>query len=162
MDISLTRTGKEAKFFDIAQTIVKDQGLTLYDLEYLKGSSTLRVYIMDEQTGSAVIEDCVKVDKAFTPYCEEEDWIPNDFVLEVSSPGVYRHLRCLEHFEWAKDERVSLTLTKQVKGQNKLTGNIKEVRAESVVMDLADEEVEVNYIDIKKAILDPELHQGVR
>ncbi|EQC50611.1 ribosome maturation factor RimP [Bacteriovorax sp. DB6_IX] len=165
------RTGLEKKFFDIALNVVKEAGYELYDLDYIKGSKTLRVFIMDPATNTALIDDCVKVDRGFTPFMEEEEWIPEDIVLEVSSPGLYRNLTSVEHFKMASDTPVSLHLKKSLsellpsEELDKKTGKAKtfvchleEVSDEYIVAALDENfSLKINYTDIKKANLEPEV-----
>ena len=170
MELERTRTGVEAKLFELSQQIVKDSGYQLYDVEYVTGSSTLKVFIMNPETKTAVIDDCIKVDRAFNPYCETEDWIPNDFILEVSSPGIYRAIRNRDHFEQAKDEYVLCViqgnlrdeqvehLPKSLKGAKKFRGELKEIKDKNIVLKLEDYELSLDFEQIKKASLDPSLN----
>ena len=111
MVFEIKRTGIEEKFFTICCEVVKENGYVLYDMDYIIGSTTLRLFIMDPNTNTALIEDCVKVDRALSPFFEE-DWVPESIVLEVSSPGVYRPLKTLSHFEAVKNEYILLNLDK--------------------------------------------------
>ena len=99
MELTKNLSQTEQKYTELAMKIVAECDLELYDLEFVQGSSTLRVFIRDPKTNTAEIDDCVKVDRAFSPYCEDLEWIPDNFILEVSSPGVYRSLKRLDHFE---------------------------------------------------------------
>ena len=67
MELEIKRSNLEQKFFELTEKIVHENNYALYDVEYHSGSSTLRVFIMDPETKTAVIEDCVKVDRAFDP-----------------------------------------------------------------------------------------------
>ena len=137
-------------------------------MDYITGSSTLRVFIMDPSTKSAVIEDCVKVDRAMTPFFEEE-WIPEDIVLEVSSPGVYRALKTLEHFKISQGEIVLLQLEKLLDKDDfeqlpkalhkakKVRGKLIEVNENNIKIDIEGFELAFEYNQIKKATLDPDL-----
>ena len=138
MELEKKRTGVEQKFFELTSKIVDSFGYGLYDMEYVAGSSTLRVFIMDLETKTAVIEDCVKVDRAFDEFVESESWIPNDFVLEVSSPGMYRKIKTYKHFEMAIGQIISVTilgkldegqaieLPKALRGQSQFRGTLLE------------------------------------
>ena len=108
MELAKSLSKTEQRYTDLSLKVIEECGLELYDLEFAAGSSTLRVFIRDPQTNSAEIDDCVKVDRAFSPYCEELEWIPDNFVLEVSSPGIYRGLKKLEHFEVANENGATL------------------------------------------------------
>ena len=59
MDIVKNRIGVEKKFWELCLSVVQEQGLALYDLEFLPGQKLLRLYIMNPETKSAVIEDCI-------------------------------------------------------------------------------------------------------
>lgn len=169
MELSKKRSSLEQKFYELSSEIVKSSGLELYDMEYNSGQSLLRVFIIDPQTKSAELDDCVKVDRAFSEPCEELEWIPDSLVLEVSSPGVYRNLKTVEHFETAIGELVSCTISgklsdqqvevlpKKLKKAKKFRGILNKVTEENIIIEIDGNELELNYGLIKKAHLDPEL-----
>ncbi len=154
------------KFFSLTKQIVENEGLSLYDLEFLPGKGILRVFIMNSKTKTALIDDCVRVDHAFTPFIESESWMPTSLTLEVSSPGVYRALKTSEHYTLAVGEIVSLILHNEAakrdfKGNVKLRGKLVSVEGDSFVVKVVDKKTEqefkLNFKDIKKANLDPDL-----
>lgn len=168
MELEKKRTGNELKFYELTLKIVESFDYELYDLEYVAGSSTLRVFIMDPETKTAVIEDCIKVDRAFDEYVETENWIPNDFVLEVSSPGMYRKLKTYKHFELAIGQIISVTITgklsegqaielpKALKNQSQFRGTLLETSTDKILIETTDAKVELSFSQIKKASLDPD------
>lgn len=169
LDVELK--GLEKKFYELSQEVVSEAGYYLYDMEYIKGSKTLRVYIMNKETKTAVIEDCVAVDRAFSEPMEAGDWIPDDIVLEVSSPGMFRKIKTKEHFELSKGERILVLLNKKFgelfEGESfdKKTANAKKILC--VLNDVGDDFIEVNLDsefdlklnlnDINKVALEPEV-----
>ncbi|MBP9673975.1 MAG: hypothetical protein KBD63_02685 [Bacteriovoracaceae bacterium] len=70
MEREVVRNELEQKFFELCNLVVQEQGLCLYDLFYNASSALLRLFIMNKKTGTALIEDCVKVDSALSPYFE--------------------------------------------------------------------------------------------
>lgn len=171
MDITKERLGLEKKFWTLALEVVRAQDLELYDLEYLPGQHLLRLYIMNPETKSAVIEDCIKVDHALTPYFETEAWMPEEVTLEVGSPGVYRHVSSLAHFQMGLGETHTVTITgsldeslnpslpKKVAGSKKFTGVLVEVKPDQIVLNVEDHKVLINLSSIKKAQVDPDFEQ---
>ena len=169
MDIYRDRLGVEKKFFHMCEPIVQEAGYRLYDLEYITAQKLLRLYIQDPRTGSALIEDCVKVDHALSPAFEVETWIPEDVVLEVSSPGVYRHLVNLEHFKMSMGEILAVVVMGQLSpeqlagapkgsaGEKKLRGKLEEVSADDFVIDIKGFKLKLTYKQVKKVNLDPDL-----
>lgn len=115
MDLKRDRTGIEKKFFDLCQNVVKEQGLELYSMDYISGQQLLRLFVQNPETKTAQLDDCASVDRALTPFIEEEEWMPAELTLEVSSPGVYRDIKEACAFESLVGERVAMGL------HNKLT-----------------------------------------
>lgn len=169
MDINQERTGLEKKFFLMCEPVVQETGYRLYDLEYIATQKVLRLYIQNPATGSALIEDCVKVDNALSPSFETEAWIPEDVVLEVSSPGVFRHISNLEHFKMSIGEILGVVIIGQLseeqvknapkglKGEKKFRGKLLEVGAETFTLEVNGFLLKLNYKQVKKVNLDPDL-----
>lgn len=168
MDISKSLSGIEKKFFELTSTVVKESGLELYDMDYLPTQKLLRVYIFSKETGSAVIEDCVKVDHAFTDHLETLEWVPDEITLEVSSPGMYRQLSSLEHFKAAQGEFIVLhlkrplheftqeELPRRLSKERKVRGVLDVVEEDKVTVNIDKYKIQISYEDLKKANLDPE------
>jgi ribosome maturation factor RimP len=168
MELSKKRSGVEEKFYNLCSKVVPDNGLKLYDMEYVAGSYTLKVFIFDEKTGTAVIEDCVKIDRALTPFIDELDWVPDELILEVSSPGMFRELKNLEHFQSAIGEIISCTITgkldsematkvpKKLMGAKKFRGKLESVTETNITLNIKDFQLPLAFEQIKKASLDPD------
>ena len=169
MDIQQERTGLEKKFYLMCEPVVLEAGYRLYDLEYVATQKVLRLYIQDPRTGSAVIEDCIKIDNALSPAFETETWIPEDVVLEVSSPGVYRHVSNLEHFKMSVGEIIAVVIMGQlseeqikdapkgIKGEKKFRGKLLEVNEEVFTIEAKNFPLKLTYKQTKKVNLDPDL-----
>jgi len=169
MDIFKERIGLEKKFFLMCEPVIIEAGYKLYDLEYISTQKLLRIYIQNPLTGSALIEDCVKVDNALSPSFDSEDWIPEDIILEVSSPGVYRQISTLEHFRMSIGEFVSVVITGQLsedqlkgapkglKGEKKFRGKLLEVGQDDFTLDVNHYSLKLIYKQVKKVNLDPDL-----
>lgn len=169
MDIRRERAGFEKKFYHMCEPVVQEAGYTLYDLEYITSQKVLRLYIQDPRTKSALIEDCIKVDHALSPAFESESWIPEEVVLEVSSPGIYRNLTTLEHFKTSIGEIIQVVITgvlseeqavgapKALKNEKKFRGTLLEVGEENFVVEVNNFTIKFNYPQVKKVNLDPDL-----
>ncbi|MFZ4714074.1 MAG: ribosome maturation factor RimP [Bacteriovoracaceae bacterium] len=169
MELLKGRAGIESKFFELCQTVTESNGYELYDLEYLSGPKLLRLYIMNKSTQTAVIEDCIKVDNALSPFFESETWMPEEVTLEVSSPGIYRVFRTLNHFQMAVGKLISIIITKNLNGEafvgmpksitaeKKLRGSLLSVTEEGIILEIGKFKVPVQFENIKRAHLDEEI-----
>ncbi len=171
MDIIKNRTGVEKKFWDLCLAVVREQGLELYDLDYLPGQKLLRLFIMNPETKTAVIEDCIKVDHALTPFFESEAWMPEQVTLEVGSPGVYRQVVGLAHFQLGIGETHAVTimgslsealnpgLAKKFSAAKKFRGVLSEVRPDAVVLNCDGTNITIPLSAIKSAQVDPDFNE---
>ncbi|CAH0212829.1 Ribosome maturation factor RimP [Peribacillus sp. Bi96] len=78
---------------ELALPILEELQLELVEVEYVKEGKSwfLRVYI-DKETG-VDIEDCGNVSEKLSEKLDEVDPIPQNYFLEVSSPGAERPLK---------------------------------------------------------------------
>jgi ribosome maturation factor RimP len=167
MKIKEERTGIDLKFYQLSKKVVEGENLKLYDMEYFPGTGELKVYILDEKTKTAILDDCVRVDRAFDDYLEE-DWVPHTITLEVSSPGLYRKLKTREHFLMVEGSSIKLRLAKNLgaliqKVPRKLQREkwivcmLESVREDRLVLRYEDLSFELSFEDIVKANLETKI-----
>ena len=83
----------EQKAEELILPIVEANGFELVDVEYVRegGSWYLRAYI--DKEGGITVDDCEIVSRAFSDRLDENDFIEDAYILEVSSPGLGRPLK---------------------------------------------------------------------
>ncbi len=152
----------EQKFFDEISVQISALPVQIYDIEYIAGSKTLRLFIIDDATNSATIEDCISVDRGLSDYFESSEWITDEIVLEVSSPGIFRGLFKKDDFEKAlnspikcefkakiSSEMFDVTDTK-VLNQKKIIGTLKTYDEQSLGVEFFEKQYEISYELLKK------------
>ncbi|MCL2048127.1 MAG: ribosome maturation factor RimP [Defluviitaleaceae bacterium] len=89
---------------------VEENGIELYDLDFIKesGSHILRVFI--DKEGGVDLNDCERVSHAVSDVLDEHDPIPSSYRLQVGSPGIERRLVKPEHFKRQIGQRVAIKL----------------------------------------------------
>lgn len=94
------KKGTAQAVWELVEPIVESFGLLLWDVRYLKEGAQwfLRVFI-DKEDGLVDITDCENVSRAIDKPLDELDPITDNYILEVSSPGVERELILDAHFE---------------------------------------------------------------
>ena len=102
----------EAKTEELLQPLVDAHGFELVDVEYVKeaGNWYLRAYI-DKENGITV-DDCEEVSRALSDLLDEEDFISENYILEVSSPGLDRPLKKEKDFARSIGKDVEVKLFK--------------------------------------------------
>ena len=89
----------EAKTEELLQPLVDAHGFELVDVEYVKeaGNWYLRAYI--DKPGGIAVDDCEVISRALSDKLDEEDYIEDSYILEVSSPGLGRPLKKDKDFQ---------------------------------------------------------------
>ena len=121
--------------------IAEANGVSIYDVEYVKEGSDyyLRAYI--DKPDGVNISDCENVSRALSDALDSEDFIPDAYILEVSSPGLGRTLKKDKHLEKSLGEEVEIRLYKPVDKCREFTGVLKSYDADSITIDTAEKEM---------------------
>lgn len=129
----------EQKTEQLLQPIVDEYGFELVDVEYVKEGSTwyLRSYI--DKTGGISIDDCEKVSRRLSDLLDQEDFIEDAYIMEVSSPGLGRPLKEEKDFKRSLGEEVEVKTYRMIDKQKEFTGILKDYDEDTVTITLADE-----------------------
>ena len=106
----------------LLEPIAAANGCEIYDIEYVKEGSEryLRAYI--DKPDGVNITDCENVSRAFSEKLDEEDFIPDAYILEVSSPGLGRALKKDRHLEKSIGKEVEVKTYKLMEGKKEFIG----------------------------------------
>ncbi len=115
----------EEKVEKLLSKTINDLGYDLYDVEYVKEGKDyfLRIYI-DSKNGIN-LDDCEKVSNIIDGILDKEDYIKEQYFLEVSSPGVERILRKDKHLKDNLNNEVQVKLFKPLGEQKQYKGILK-------------------------------------
>ena len=130
----------EARAEELLLPIAQENGVEIYDVEYVKegGEWYLRAYI--DKEGGVNIQDCENVSRKLSDRLDEEDFIEEAYTLEVSSPGLGRTLKKDRHLEKSLGEAVQLRLYRPQEKQKEFEGILKAYDKDSVTIETQDEE----------------------
>lgn len=118
--------------------IAEKNGVSIYDVEYVKEGSDyyLRAYI-DKPEG-VNIQDCENVSRALSDELDRADFIPDAYILEVSSPGLGRTLKKDKHLQASIGEEVEIKLYKPLDNCKEFSGILESFDEETVVISEGD------------------------
>ena len=122
----------------LLEPIVQANGCEIYDVEYVKEGSEwyLRAYI-DKPEGVGIV-DCENVSRTFSERLDEEDFIPDAYLLEVSSPGLGRALKKDRHLEKSLGEEVEVKTYKPVDRQKEFIGILEAYDKDTVTIEMEE------------------------
>ena len=105
--------------------IINKNNYELVDVEFVREGSNwfLRAYV--DKEGGFSVNDCEKVSREFSDLLDEEDFIEESYILEISSPGLGRPLKKDKDFARSIGEEVELKLYKAVENQKEFSGTLE-------------------------------------
>lgn len=121
----------------IIQPALESNGVFLYDIEYVKeGNDWILRVLIDKEHASIDLDICCDVSEAISQILDKNDPIPNEYLLEVSSPGVERPLKTLENYKDSIGKYVLIQLIEPQLEYNELVGTIISVNETSIELEI--------------------------
>jgi ribosome maturation factor RimP len=154
----------------LAQPILDDLGLTLYDCEHAGGTLIITldkrrdpVGPGSDESGSAgprvLLDELSLFTRLLSRELDHDDPMPGRYTLEVSSPGLERRLRRPDHYTGAIGEAVAIRLVREIDGTRRLNGTLIAATDSGITIRLDDDatgteagsERQLRYADIERA-----------
>ena len=131
----------EAKTEELLQPLVDAHGFELVDVEYVKeaGNWYLRAYI--DKPGGIAVDDCEVISRALSENLDEEDYMEDSYILEVSSPGLGRPLKKDKDFQRSIGKEIEVRTFRAIDKQKEFTGILKEFNKDSFTIVIEDNEM---------------------
>ena len=121
--------------------IVEAKGFELVDVEWVKEGANwyLRAYI--DKPGGIAVDDCEVISRALSDKLDEEDYIEDSYILEVSSPGLGRPLKKDKDFQRSIGKEIEVRTFRAIDKQKEFTGILKEFNKDSFTIVIEDNEM---------------------
>lgn len=121
----------------LAIPIVEELELELIDIEFVKEGRDwfLRVYV-DTPEGNIDIDQCAQVSEKLSEELDRTDPIPQNYFLEVSSPGAERPLKKEEDFQRAIGQFVYVKTYEPIHGAKEFEGYLLSYGPTSAVLEV--------------------------
>ncbi len=132
----------------LVMPIIEENRFELVDVEYVKEGADWHLQIYADKEGGINIDDCVLISRALEKKLDEEDFIKDPYILEVSSPGLGRPLKKDKDFRRNIGKKVELKLFKAVNKQKEFEGILQDFAENTVTLLDEGEEKIYNRKDI--------------
>lgn len=144
-------TGREKKVLEALEPAAEANGVEIVTVEIMgsKKAPTIRVFI-DTPNGVG-FDELAAAQVWIDQIIDELDPFPGAYTMEVSSPGIDRPLRTLEHFTRFAGEQAQLTLKQSIEGRGRMTGTLLEPVGETINIDVDGTTYSVPLANIKRA-----------
>ena len=125
----------EQKAEALITPILDSMGFELVDVEFVKeaGEWYLRSYI--DKEGGITINDCEAVSRLFSEKLDEEDFIEESYIMEVSSPGLGRPLKKEKDYKRSMGKELEIRTYKAIDREKEFYGILQAYDDSSVTIE---------------------------
>jgi len=106
----------------LAEPLAEENGYELVDIEQasLGHRRVIRVFL--DKPGGVTVDDCARFSRRLADAIDMNQMVPGAYQLEVSSPGLERPIRTLEHVARFAGQRINLVLHDAQDGRRRWEG----------------------------------------
>ena len=137
----------------LIEPVLDEMEIELVDIEYLseQGRWILRIYV--DKSGGITLGDCTQVSREIGDLIEVKDIFHQEYVLEVSSPGLNRRLKKEKDFERAVGKNIKIRMVTPFEGQRNFRGSLQSFQDGILCLSVRDDLILLPYGDVEKANL---------
>ncbi|MDX1782266.1 MAG: ribosome maturation factor RimP [Thalassovita sp.] len=132
----IAKAAMDRRLAEIITPVIEDMGFELVRVR-LMGGKTATLQIMAERPeGGIEVDDCARISTAVSAVLDVEDPITDQYMLEVSSPGIDRPLTRLKDFETYEGYEAKIETTDLIDGQRRFKGVLAGVEGDEVLINI--------------------------
>ena len=134
----IAKTAMDRRLADLITPVIEGLGFELVRVR-LMGGATRTLQIMAERPDGGIgVDECGAISTAVSAHLDVEDPIEENYVLEVSSPGIDRPLTRLKDFDVWKGWEARIETTELIDGRRRFKGTLAGVEADEVLIDIEE------------------------
>lgn len=139
---------------EIVDPILSNEGMELVDIEYRRESRgwVLRLFI--DKEGGINLENCAHISEELGRTLDVEDFIPNSYVLEVSSPGLDRPLKKEKDFIKYLQHRIKVRTFDPIDQRRNFRGKLLRVFEGQIELEVGNRVIQIPLSNVAKANLE--------
>jgi ribosome maturation factor RimP len=148
---------------------VEAAGYRLVRLRLMGGKRKTLQVMAERPDGRMDVEDCARLSRGLSEVLEAADPISEEYVLEVSSPGIDRPLTATEDYARFAGHEARIELQHPIDGRRRFRGTLLGIEGNEVVIDVVDEKeahrMHLPYADIldaKLVLTDKLIHESLK
>jgi ribosome maturation factor RimP len=143
------------KIEKLISPIADELGYELVRVQMQGGARRATLQIMAERRDrtAMLVEDCARLSRAISNILDEADPITEEYMLEVSSPGIDRPLMKRADYERFMGHDVKLETTMPVGGRKRFQGAMTAIEGDNLLLDGEGGAVSLPLASIKSAKL---------
>ncbi|MBL9055973.1 MAG: ribosome maturation factor RimP [Rhodobacteraceae bacterium] len=144
----IAKTAIDRRLADLVGPVIEGLGFELVRIRLMGGKTRILQIMADRPEGGIGVDECGDISTAVSAVLDVEDPLEDNYILEVSSPGIDRPLTRLKDFEVWKGWEARIETTELIDGRRRFKGGLMGVEGDEVLIEL-DEGAEQVTIGLK-------------
>jgi ribosome maturation factor RimP len=134
----IAKTAMDRRLADIITPVIEGLGFELVRIRLMGGATRTLQIMADKPEGGIEVDDCGEISTAVSAVLDVEDPIEENYVLEVSSPGIDRPLTRLKDFEMWKGWEARVETTELIDGRRRFKGTLAGTEGDEVLIEIEE------------------------
>ena len=115
----IAKTAIDRRLAEIVGPVIEDMGFELVRVRLMGGKTNTLQIMAERPEGGIEVDQCADISTAVSALLDVEDPLVDQYVLEVSSPGIDRPLTRMKDFETFEGYEAKLETADMVAGRNR-------------------------------------------
>jgi ribosome maturation factor RimP len=135
----IAKTAIDRRLADIVGPVIEGLGFELVRIRLMGGRTRILQIMADRPDGGIEVDDCATISTAVSAVLDVEDPIEENYVLEVSSPGIDRPLTRLKDFDMWVDYEARIETTELIDGRRRFKGTLQGTEGDEVLIEIEED-----------------------
>jgi ribosome maturation factor RimP len=134
----IAKTAIDRRLAGIVGPVIEGLGFELVRIRLMSGRTRILQIMADRPDGGIEVDDCATISTAVSAVLDVEDPIEENYVLEVSSPGIDRPLTRLKDFDMWEGYEARIETTELIDGRRRFKGVLAGTEGDEVLIELEE------------------------
>lgn len=126
------------KVKELICNLLKEKELEIVEATYKRQGPNMVLRLTLDKIGGVTLDECAWVNERLGELLDKEDIIPQQYLLEVSSPGLDRKLKSKKDFERIKGELIRVITYGPVDEKREHIGKVLSCGEKELTLELTD------------------------
>ncbi|MDP3261587.1 MAG: ribosome maturation factor RimP [Tabrizicola sp.] len=134
----IAKTSIDRRLADIIGPVIEGMGFELVRVRLMGGKTRILQIMADKAEGGIDVDECGQISTAVSAVLDVEDPIEDNYVLEVSSPGIDRPLTRLKDFEVWKGWEARVETSELIDGRRRFKGTLAGTESDEILIEIEE------------------------
>jgi ribosome maturation factor RimP len=134
----VAKTAIDRRLADIVGPVIEGMGFELVRIRLMGGKTRTLQIMADKPDGGIDVDDCGEISTAVSLVLDVEDPVEDQYILEVSSPGIDRPLTRLKDFDTWSGWEARVETTELIDGRRRFKGTLQGTEGDEVLIEIEE------------------------